>query len=174
MNKLTTCLRIGEIIKIPEAVINRVLIEFSNNTQLQLGHMVQYAHNQILIDNGWDIRPSKEKALYDRNIVGDVRLHEDKVATFETANGLISNHHTISGDEHTLYKRLLKEDIDTVIHSFEYIDRSYSAAIYRGAVSFALLYCAPDGAGLRTGKNSYFFDREAAYKWNNPQSWNLR
>ena len=161
-----THLNRGQIIEIADHVLVRANEEFPEKFSLMLGHMAQYMHDELLeTDGAFVIFPSAHRASYDRRMLFDPRYHDDKVATFETQDGLISKSHNITHGEHDAWMNNLRAGIDTVIQSFEYTDRTYTKIIYRGSISFRLLVGA-GSAGIREGKESYFFNREEAYKYN--------
>ena len=154
----------GQEILIPPDILVRASDEFPDRTSLLLGHMAQYAHDRLLSQK-FVIFPSEHRALYDRHLLFDPRYHDDKVATFETDDGCISKNHNITHGEYAAWMNNLRRGVDTVIHSFEYTDTSYSTMVYMGSISFKLLEAA-GSAGIREGKESYFFNRELAYKYN--------
>ena len=163
-----TPLKRGQVIDISQSALVKAndLYERASwkKDSLLLGHMAQYTHDEIL-STVFSIYPSADRAPYDRHLLFDPRYHDDKVATFETDDGKISKNHNITHGEFDAWMNNLRRGIDTVIHSFEYVDPTYRQMIYKGSISFRLLEGA-GRSGIREGKESYFFDRELAYKYN--------
>lgn len=159
-----TVLKRGQLITISDRALMRAAAEFPDKLNALLGHMVQYEHDALL-EKELTIFPSEKMALYDRHLLFDPRYHDDKVATFETHDGELSDNHNITHGEFVVWKNNLRRGIDTVIHSFVFIDRTYTQVMYMGSISFRLLEAA-GRAGIREGKESYFFNREQAYKYN--------
>lgn len=164
----TTPLIRNQILPISDYALLKIA-DLGDKESLLLGHLAQFTHDEAFQKAKWKIELSKPRALYDRALVGSDELQDDKIATFMTKDGKLSPNHNITADEYIFWCTRLKQGVDTIIQSFEFTDSNYTHIRYKGAISFQLLYGA-GSSGIRSGKESYFFNRESAYRFNLKES----
>ena len=159
MKHAYTPLKIGDLLPISPSAAARARANFTK-PNLILGHQLEYSHNELFEQAGWNIIQSQKAELFDRTVDGC--LQDDKVATWGP-DGL-STTHTFSYWQRQRWNREWKEkEQDVVLQCFEYTDPTHTVARYMGPVSWRMVraFATPS----KYEAQELFFNREQAYKW---------
>lgn len=129
---------IGQTYPIQQDLIDKALHSFDKQT-LVLGMPPQWMHDRLYESAGLPFTtPESRYAVFDREVGGD--WYDDKVCTFLNKHGEITGKrswsHSVTYREEPVWEERRAKGIDTYIPSWDYVDNTHTAVIFRGILSY--------------------------------------
>lgn len=135
---------IGQTYQLPPALISEAQRRFVKPT-LILGMPPQWLHDSLYAQAGIEFHTPDRYAEYDRAVDGV--WYDDKVCTFLNKDGIIgttrSFTHSVTYREQPVWDQRRKLGIDTLIPSWDYVDNTHTAVIFRGVLSYMKIRAHP-------------------------------